>query len=103
MDSIAQKRDSHRTTGATALLEFSKIVAYDLGYNTDNIYWTTDLTHKNKQHTLTLINGASVITIFEIGDQQLINYVLGIGAEIIRDSIRLKLLSQKELTETSPS
>jgi len=92
------KRDSQRIAAAGSILEFCKIVAFDLNFNTDDIYWTTDYTKKNNRHVLTLITATEGLhTVIELNDDELIAYSQCIGAERIRDKIRKELLLYKAL------
>jgi len=92
------KNESQRIAASEAILEFCKIVAYDLNFNTEDVYWTTHYTRNNNLHILTLITEMEGLqTVIEISDEELVAYSMGIGAERVREKIRKELSSRAVL------
>jgi len=91
MENTINKTESHQIAGAASILEFCKIVALDLGFNTEDVYWTTNFGIQRNRHVLTLISEASIHTVVKLSDQELADYSQCIGAEKVRDRIRQTL------------
>jgi len=97
------KHDSEQITGAGSILEFCKIVALDLGFDTDFIYWVTDYNQAGNKHILMLITEkADIIKVLEMSDKEQINYAKSIGAETIRACIRQKLSMEMVMPRKNP-